>query len=41
MGTAQISNTLTRIMTGILISVVIGIGADLLIKRTWGRLAQA
>ena len=39
-GTAQISNDLTKLMAGIVIALLAGMGVGFLVKRTWGRLIK-
>jgi hypothetical protein len=40
LGTAQISNNLTKMVAGIVISLLAGIGVGILVTRTWGRLVK-
>ena len=39
-GTTQISNDLTKLMAGIVIALLAGMGVGFLVKRTWGRLIK-
>ncbi|MDQ3007524.1 MAG: hypothetical protein M3R47_19330 [Chloroflexota bacterium] len=39
-GTAQISHDLTRLIAGIVIGLLTGMGVGFLVKRTWGRLVK-
>jgi uncharacterized protein YacL len=39
-GTAQISNDLTKLIAGIVIALLAGMGVGFLVKRTWGRLVK-
>jgi len=39
-GTAQISNDLTKLIAGIVIGLLAGMGVGILVKRTWGRLVK-
>lgn len=39
-GTAQISNDLTKLIAGIVISLLAGIGIGILVKRIWGELVK-
>jgi uncharacterized protein YacL len=39
-GTAQIINDLTKLIAGIVIALLAGMGVGFLVKRTWGRLIK-
>ena len=39
-GTAQISNDLTKLIAGIMIALLAGMGVGVLVKRTWERLVK-
>lgn len=39
-GTAQISNDLTKLIAGIVIALLAGMGVGFLVKRTWERLVK-
>ena len=39
--TAHISNDLTKLIAGMVIGLLAGMGVGFLVKRTWGRLAEA
>lgn len=39
-GTAQISNDLTKLIAGIVMALLGGMGVGILVKRTWERLVQ-
>ena len=40
LGTAQISNHLTKMVAGIMISLLAGMGMVILVTRTWGKLVK-
>ena len=40
LGTAQISNDLTKMVAGIVISLLAGMGMGILVTRTWGKLVK-
>jgi hypothetical protein len=40
LGTAQISNHLTKMVAGIMISLLAGMGMGILVTRTWGKLVK-
>ena len=40
LGTAQISNALIKLVAGIMISLMAGMGMGILVTRTWGRLVK-
>jgi len=40
LGTAQISNDLTKMVAGIMIGLLAGMGVGILVTRTWGKLVK-